>query len=96
MIALEEDQIELALLVIIEDTLQESRAVMRKAENLADIHYHKSSYRKEANEASKAHWDNIMGLYEVLQCKSMQSHIDEATFPLIYRYMIQLRRSKAL
>ena len=96
MIALEEDQIELALLVIIEDTLNQSKSKMKEASARADNHYHKTSIREESNQATKDHHENVMDLYKVLLCKSIQSHIDEATFPLIYSYMIQFKRAKAL
>ena len=63
-IALKEDQLEIALLVIIEDTLNQSLERMKEAEAALDGFEHKGSLKAAANKASSDHWANIMDLYD--------------------------------
>ena len=89
-----EEQIELSKLIIIEDDLNKSLQLMNEADARLDGFEHKRSLVEESNRIAKLHWIKIMDLYDVLLDPNMRGHVDKDSFPLIYKYMIALERSK--
>lgn len=88
-----EEELEIILLSIIENSLKETRTRRIETAAKADLFEHKLDLRFEANQAEKDHYNNVLEMYKVLLDPNMRNHVDKS-FPLIYRYMKALEHSK--